>query len=379
MLKQNIYQKSLIVLAMLPIIGTVKAEKPLCPTAVSVKADMKRVADWQIAHLRDDYGRKNPKVNELNAWTYGALYIGMVRWAAIADDDTYYNFLRSIGEELEWKLAERVYHADDQVAGQLYLDLYRKYNDSVMLKETQQRCDWIMKNPSSQEMRINRNQNHDRWTWCDALFMAPPVWAKLSTITGDPAYRDFMFAEYKATTEHLYDPEENLFFRDENYFKRREHGRKVFWSRGNGWVFGGLALIIPELPEGEQRDWFVGLYKKMAPAVAELQTEQGHWAMSLLAADVYPTPEASGTAFFTFGLAWGINSGLINRAVYEPVVLKGWEALSSYITEDGMLGYVQPIGAAPGNAWPDKTEVYGTGAFLAAGAEIFQMIEHSPK
>jgi rhamnogalacturonyl hydrolase YesR len=97
--------------------------------------------------------------------------------------------------------------------------------------------------------------------------------------------------------------------------------------------------------------------------------------MSLLAADVYPTPETSGTSFFTFGLAWGINAGLIDRALYEPVVLKGWNALSGHITEEGMLGYVQPIGAAPGNAWPDRTEVYGTGAFLAAGSEICRMLE----
>ena len=375
MLKQNIYQKSLIALTMLPAFGAVMAVEQPCPTVESVKADMKRVADWQIEHLRDDYGRRNPKINELNSWAYGALYIGMVRWAAIADEDTYYRFLKGVGEELKWKLAERVYNADDQVASQVYLELYRKYSDPVMLKETKQRCDWILANPSTQEMRINRNKNCDRWTWCDALFMAPPVWAKLSSITGDSAYRDFMFAEYKATTKHLYDPGENLFFRDENYFKRREHRRKVFWARGNGWVFGGLALIIPELPDGEQRDWFINLYKKMAPTVAKLQTEQGHWAMSLLAADVYPTPEASGTAFFTFGLAWGINAGLIDRAVYEPVVLKGWKALSSYITEDGMLGYVQPIGGEPGQAWPDRTEVYGAGAFLAAGSEVVRMLE----
>jgi rhamnogalacturonyl hydrolase YesR len=335
---------------------------------------MKRVADWQIKHLRDDYGRKNPKINELNAWTYGTLYIGLMRWAEIAGEDTYSVFLKNIGEELEWKLAERKYHADDQVISQLYLDLYRKYRDPRMLEQTKQRCDWICANPSTQEVRINRNRNHERWTWCDALFMAPPVWAKLANITGDPSYLDWMCKEYKATVDHLYDPEENLFFRDENYIKRRKHGRKVFWARGNGWVFGGLALIIPELPEGGQRDYFVDLYRKMAPAVANLQTEQGHWAMSLLAADVYPTPETSGTAFFTFGLAWGINEGLIDRAVYEPVVLAGWNTLVGHITKDGMLGYVQPVGAAPGNAWPDKTEVYGTGAFLAAGAEVCRLL-----
>ena len=186
-----------------------------------------------------------------------------------------------------------------------------------------------------------------------------------------------MFEEYKATTDHLFDPEESLFYRDYRYFERREeNGRKMFWSRGNGWVFGGLALIIDELPPGEQEDYFVDLFKKMAPAVAALQTSQGHWAMSLLAADLYPTPETSGTAFFTYGLAWGINNGLLDSAQYEPVVMKGWDALVSHITKDGMLGYVQPVGADPGEAWPDKTEVYGTGAFLAAGSEVWRLLDH---
>lgn len=351
------------------------AATPPRPTIDAVKADMKRVADWQIEHLRDDYGRKNQKMNALNAWTYGALYVGMVRWAEMADDETYAQFLKGIGEEMDWNIADRVYHADDLIAGLLYLELYQKYNDPQMLEKTKERCDWILANPSTQELRMDGNKNHERWTWCDALFMAPPVWAKLSRITGDSRYRDWMFDEYRASYDHLYDAEENLFFRDENFFDRREHDRKVFWARGNGWVFGGLALIIPELPEGPQREWFTELYRKMAPAVAALQTEQGHWAMSLLAADVYPTPETSGTSFFTYGLAWGINEGLIERAVYEPVVLKGWNALRSHVTKEGMLGYVQPIGAAPGSAWPDRTEVYGTGAFLAAGSEICRMLE----
>ena len=115
----------------------------------------------------------------------------------------------------------------------------------------------------------------------------------------------------------------------------------------------------------------------MAPAVARLQTPQGHWAMSLLAADVYPTPETSGTSFFTYGLAWGINNRLLDPDQYEPVVMKGWDAVVSHISEDGMLGYVQPIGSGPGDAWPDKTEVYGTGAFLAAGSEVWKLVREA--
>ncbi|MBN2683795.1 MAG: glycoside hydrolase family 88 protein, partial [Pontiellaceae bacterium] len=352
--------------------GGVAAEPARTPA--DVQSVMKKVADWQIEHLRDDINREHASDNRLTAWTFGALYVGMEKWAAMSGDETYYDFLKGIAEENKWDLGPGRYHADDQIVGQLYLQLYRKYGDEKMKEKVQRRTEWIRDNPSKQPINLNHYANTERWTWCDALFMAPPVWAKLSNITGDDSFRNWMFKEYKATYDHLYDPEEHLFFRDEHFIDRRDFDRKVFWSRGNGWVFGGLTLIIQELPEGEQRDWFVALFKDMAPALAKLQTEEGHWAMSLLAADKYPTPETSGTAFFTYGLAWGINHGLLDREEYLPIVMKGWDSLVSHVTDEGLLGYVQPVGAAPGDAWPDRSEVYGVGAFLAAGSEVVKLV-----
>jgi rhamnogalacturonyl hydrolase YesR len=299
----------------------------------------------------------------------------MEKWAAMADDEAYYEFLKGLAEENKWELGPATYLADDHLVGLLYLALCRKYDDPVMMEKTKQRIAWIRDNPSDEPFDLEEYMSNERWTWCDALFMSPPVWARLSNITGDDSFRNWMFEEYRITCDHLYDPENHLFFRDETYMDRRDHGRKVFWSRGNGWVFGGLALIITELPDGEQRDWFIDLYKEMAPAVAKLQTPDGHWSMSLLAADVYPTPETSGTAFFTYGLAWGINHGLLERKKYEPVVIRGWDCLVRHVNNDGMLGYVQPIGAEPGQAWPDRSEVYGVGAFLAAGSEVYRLVQ----
>jgi unsaturated rhamnogalacturonyl hydrolase len=339
-----------------------------------VAAIMKKVADWQILHLEDNIGREHKQDNRLTAWTYGALYVGMNKWAAMSDDTRYYDFLRGIGEKNKWDLGPGKYHADDQAVGQTYLELYRKFGEPNMLEKTLERTRWIRDNPSAEPMRLNHYQYTERWTWCDALFMAPPVWAKLSSITGDATYRQWMLKEYQATVKHLYDKREHLFYRDEHFIDAREDGQKVFWSRGNGWVFAGLTLIIPELPKGKERDYFVKLYKDMAPAIARVQTAEGHWPMSLLAADKYPQPETSGSAFFTYGLAWGVNNGLLKRAKYEPVVRKGWDNLVSHVNSDGLLGYVQPVGAAPGSARADKSEVYGVGAFLAAGSEIYKLL-----
>lgn len=206
------------------------------------------------------------------------------------------------------------------------------------------------------------------------LFMSPPVWAQMYHLTGEKKYLDFMMAEYKATTNFLFDKKENLYYRDASYMNKLDNGTKIFWARGNGWVFAGLANIMDELkPDSKEYKYFLRIYKKMAKKLIEIQTPEGHWAMSLLGQKYYPTPETSGSSFNIYGLAWGINKGILSKQIYEPSVKKGWHAMVSHITQDGMLGYVQPIGAAPGNAWPDKTEVYGTGAFLSAGSEVYKL------
>lgn len=343
------------------------------PEQEDIAAAMQQVADWQIAHFHDDMERENHWENRFNAWTYGALYIGMEEWAQIAPSDKYYQFLLEVAANNNWDLGPGKYHADDQAVGQLYLALYRRFQQPPMLAKVLARTEWIMNNPSQQPMRLNHYKYTERWTWCDALFMAPPVWATLASITGNDNFRNTMFAEYVATVNHLYDKQEKLFYRDEHFINQRDQGHKIFWARGNGWVFGGLTLILQELPDGPQKAYFSKLYRDMAASLITLQTEQGHWAMSLMAAELYPTPETSGTAFFTYGLAWGVNNGYLDKATYLPAIERGWQSLLSHITDDGMLGYVQPVGAGPGDAWPDKTEVYGVGAFLAAGSEIYKL------
>ncbi len=342
---------------------------------IEVKKVMKKVADWQIKHFNDTYsGRKKPH-HPLD-WTNGALYVGMVKWAAMANDDTYYNWLKQIGESHEWKLHYRKYFADDHTVGQLYLDLYRKYGDNKMIEPTKEQFNFIILHPAKTSLKWKTPYHQNRWNWCDALFMSPPVWAKLYKITGEKKYLDFMMSEYKATTDFLYDKKENLYYRDENYIGKLDNDTKIFWSRGNGWVFAGLSNIMNELdPSSNSKEYkyFLKIYKKMAKKLLTIQTPKGHWSMSLLGQDFYPTPETSGSSFYIYGLAWGINKGILDKKTYSPAVTKGWNAMVSHITQDGMLGYVQPIGAAPGKAWVNKTEVYGTGAFLSAGSEIYKM------
>lgn len=352
-------------------IGTTSFAQEIKPQ--EVKKIMEKVADWQIEHFRDTYSGREKPHHPLH-WTNGALYVGMVKWAAMADSDKYYEWLINIGEDNEWILYERKYHADDHTVGQLYIELYRKYKDEKMIVPTKEQLNFIQMHPSQSVLNWKTPYHQDRWNWCDALFMSPPVWAKLYNITGDKKYLDFMMAEFQATTEFLFDKKENLYYRDESYMGKLDNGTKIFWSRGNGWVFAGLTNIMNELsPDSKEYKYFLKIYKKMAKKLLEIQTPEGHWAMSLLGQEFYHTPETSGSSFYTYGLAWGINNGILDEATYGGAVKKGWNAMISHVTPEGMLGYVQPIGAAPGKAWPDKTEVYGTGAFLSAGSEVYKL------
>lgn len=340
---------------------------------IEVKKVMERVADWQIAHFNELYSGYEKPHHPLD-WTNGALYVGMVKWAAIYEDEKYYSWLTEIGEKHEWKLYPRKYFADDHTVGQLYCELYRKYKDEDMIKPIKEQFNFIMLHPARTSLNWETPYHQDRWNWCDALFMSPPVWAKLYNITGEKKYLDFMMTEFKATTNFLFDNKESLYYRDESYMGKLDNGTKIFWSRGNGWVFAGLTNIMNELnPKSKEYKYFLNIYNKMASKLLQIQTLQGHWSMSLLGQEFYPTPETSGSSFYVYGLAWGINNGILDKTTYGPAVEKGWNALVSHVTKDGMLGFVQPIGAAPGKAWADKTEVYGTGAFLCAGSEVYRL------
>jgi rhamnogalacturonyl hydrolase YesR len=331
-----------------------------------VRAIMEKVADWQIA---------NPSEHHPADWTQGAYYAGLVEMAKISRSKKYYKELLDIGNKNEWKLHTRTYVADDHCVGQMYLEMYRKFCKPEMLEHTKRQFDFILLHKPTTNLKVGSPYCTDRWCWCDALFMAPPVWAKLAAITERHEYLEYMNKQWWATTNYLLDKEENLYYRDSNYFNKCENnGEKVFWSRGNGWVYAGLARVIEELPEKyKHRKKYIKLFKKMSAKIIQIQPESGLWHASLLDPESYPQIETSGSGFFCFGLAYGINTGILDPQKYLPPTLKAWQALTECVHNDGMLGYVQPTGEAPKTVTADMTEVYGTGAFLLAGSQIYNL------
>ena len=203
--------------------------------------------------------------------------------------------------------------------------------------------------------------------------MAPPAWISLTKATADERYLAHADAEFWATTDYLYDRSERLYYRDSRFISQRDaKGRKVFWGRGNGWVFAALARILTDLPaDHPSRPRYESLFKQMAARIVGLQGRHGCWPVSLL--EPQETPETSGTGFFVYGLAWGINHGLLPAERYRHSVERGWRALTAAVQPDGKLGWVQRIGAGPDQVTADDTQLYGVGAFLLAASEVSRL------
>lgn len=346
-------------------------------TRVETKNMMRKVADWQIAHPNEGYEHDDV------SWTNAALYLGMLDWAELSERDDqysyYYDWMVKIGRRNQFQLGKWMYHADFIAVAQMYIDLYKKYGDERMMWHVWARTDWVVSHPAQTTLELNysKPETLDRWSWCDALFMAPPVYAKLYALTKDEKYVNFLNKEYKATYDYLFDKSENLFYRDCRFFDKKEaNGKKVFWGRGNGWVLGGLCEILQALPKGDKnRKFYEELFVKLSSRVAELQSQDGYWHASLLDPASYPSPETSATGFIVYALAYGINEGLLDKDQYTPMVYKGWQAMLKAVDSNGKLGYVQQIGADPRKVTRDMTEVYGVGAFLLAGCQIYKMME----
>ncbi|WP_232373291.1 glycoside hydrolase family 88/105 protein [Pinibacter aurantiacus] len=331
---------------------------------------MKKVADWQWRTLETD-GWKNPKKD----WTSGAMYAGMMAWGKIANDEIYYKKLIQVGEDNQWKIGHYRRFADDYCVGQLYSQLYTIYKDPRYIEDFKSEADTIASLPHTESLEWKNGVHTREWAWCDALFMGPPALAYLTQATGDSKYLDASSQLWWKSTEYLYDKEESLYYRDSRYFNKKEkNGAKVFWSRGNGWVMGGLVRVLTVMPKDHaDRARFIQLFQDMSEKIASIQLADGSWHASLLDPATYPVKETSGTGFFCYALTWGINQGILPYKKYGPVVTKAWNALTTSVHPDGKLGYVQAQGAAPDKVTYDDTDVYGVGAFLLAGSEMLHM------
>lgn len=338
-----------------------------------------RLSEWQMANS-DFAAEGNLHDYGIDSWVNAVFYLGLSRWAARSDSpERYLEWLKELGAKTGWEISDNfannsrygIYHADELCMGQFYLSMYDVYGDPEMIRSTSARIDSIIANPGNPDHDYRNKQS---WSWCDALFMAPPVYAGMGRLTGQDSYIRYMDREFRRTVASLYDRDEKLFYRDGSYIGKTEaNGEKIFWGRGNGWVIAGLANVLRALPEGHQAiPYYENLMTEMAARLVSLQDEGGYWHASLLDPESYPSPEASATALIAYGLAYGINRGILPRDGFQEPVVRAWNWLVTAVDEDGRAGWVQPVGSDPKKVNADMTAPYGAGAILLAGTEIYE-------
>ncbi|MBD1391452.1 glycoside hydrolase family 88 protein [Neiella sp. HB171785] len=345
-----------------------------------------RASEWQINHLDNlDYlaERYWNSSSKPTGWIQAAFYIGLTRWVETTEDKAMLEHIEQMAKAQNYGLrVDRFKHADDHAIGQTYLWLTEQTGNTDAYGPTQALFDKILASPSDVSLEMDEDAEpkryafespcQDRWCWSDALFMAPRTWLKLSNVTQDPKYFEFADKEFWDTVDYLFSEKYGLFFRDSRYFEMKsDNGKPVFWSRGNGWVFAALPLIIDDLPaDHPSRDKYIELYKKNADGLQRIQNSNGYWSASLLDPNKVKTPEVSGTGFITFGLAWGVNNGILTEAKYKTAVEKGWQAIEQAVEPSGKVNWVQQVGKSPDPVQQHETQFYGVGAVLLAAAEM---------
>ena len=321
------------------------------------------------------------KVRPSNIWTRATYYEGLMALYAIDPNSRYYNYAVDWGESHNWGMrsGNTTRNADDQCCGQTYIDLYLIDPQPERIANIKESIDGMV-----------ASAGVDDWWWIDALHMAMPVFARLGAVYQDDAYYEKMYEMYLYTKEShgsngLYNATDHLWWRDKDFDPPyvEPNGEDCYWSRGNGWVFAAMVRVLDVMEaDAPHRAEYVQTFQGMAQALAQVQRSDGFWNVSLHDPDNYGGPELSGTAFFTYGMAWGINNGLLDAATYEPIVLKAWDGMvRDSLHPNGFLGYVQGTGKEPASSQPvgyntvPNFEDFGLGAFLLAGGEVYELTQ----
>lgn len=329
------------------------------------------------------------KTRASNIWTRAVYYEGLMAFYKINMEPELIDYANRWANFHHWGLRVRdgeisvpntgetfTRNADNQCAGQTYIDLYQL--DPQPYK--------IEKITATIDSMINTTKIDD-WSWIDAIQMAMPVFAKLGVIKNDSRYWERMHEMYMYTRDKhfggLYNPKDNLWWRDKDFRPpyKEPNGEDCYWSRGNGWVFAALVRVMDIIPkDASHRHQYEEDFKAMAAALVKVQRKDGFWNASLHDPKNYGGKETTGTSMFVYAMTWGINNGYLEKKKYYPVISKAWNALlKDSVHPDGFLGYVQGTGKMPSDGQPvtydskPDFQDYGLGCFLLAGSEVYKL------
>lgn len=344
------------------------------------------------------YWQQNNKAETRSFWDPAAYHTGNMEVYKLLKDDKQLDYTRrwayhnnwsgaTEADPSRWKYAnygegkDYVLFGDWQVCFQTYIDLY---NLAIANGGTDADNYFMVKRAKEVMHYEAYSKNDDYWWWSDALYMVMPVMTKMYKLTGDVQYLDKLYENLLYSDRIMLDQETGLYFRDARYVypnHKSVNGKKDFWARGDGWVLAGLAKVLQDLPKDYKHyKFFVDKFQRLADIVAKTQQKDGYWTRSILDPNHAPGPETSGTAFFAYGIMWGVNNGFLAKKDYKKCIDRAWQYISeTAVQADGKVGYVQPIGdrAIPGQTVDANSQAnFGVGAVLLAACEYYRYIDN---
>ena len=344
------------------------------------------------------YWQQNNKAETRSFWDPAAYHTGNMEVYKLLKDDKQLDYTRrwayhnnwsgaTEADPSRWKYAnygegkDCVLFGDWQVCFQTYIDLY---NLAIANGGTDADNYFMVKRAKEVMHYEAYSKKDDYWWWSDALYMVMPVMTKMYKLTGDVQYLDKLYENLLYSDRIMLDQETGLYFRDARYVypnHKSVNGKKDFWARGDGWVLAGLAKVLQDLPKDYKHyKFFVDKFQRLADIVAKTQQKDGYWTRSILDPNHAPGPETSGTAFFAYGIMWGVNNGFLAKKDYKKCIDRAWQYISeTAVQADGKVGYVQPIGdrAIPGQTVDANSQAnFGVGAVLLAACEYYRYIDN---
>jgi unsaturated rhamnogalacturonyl hydrolase len=382
--------KKLLLILMVGLMMPVKAH---AQENIYSKAYIKNII-WQV----NNYQINHPLAENDDIWIRGTYYTGVMASYQATGNILYLKQCNSWGEEHDWKIpaiemTSETSGANAMTCSQTWLESYMIDKEKYKIQPTIEHLESPgLKNPVNCPLTYYYEGDAERYV--DATFVCAPALAMLSKITGNPKYLSWMDSFFWDVYGALYSQEDNLFYRDQRFmyqkcepdinhddnarqpyiYKVTSSGKKVFWSRGNGWAFAALARILKYTPaEYVNYARYKELYVKMAIELKNRQQPDGFWYPNLDDPNDYGSRETSGTGFFSYGLAWGINNGILSPEEYLPIVEKSWKALVSAVSEEGKVQWGQKVAFSPHKILQEDTQEYVSGMFLLAASEMYKM------
>jgi unsaturated rhamnogalacturonyl hydrolase len=364
----------------------------LAVTAQQMPAKKKILADMELANkyfmnkwpdpgatvtVKNAAGVPVTRTSEL--WTRAVYYEGLMALYQVDPKKEFVNYAIDWSEKHKWTPRGSVdtKNADNQCCGQTYIDLYNLDHKPEHIQNIKQCMDMVA-----------ASEKNSDWTWVDAIQMGMPIFAKLGVVyKDDPKYFEKMYTMYNHTKTieggGLYNTTEHLWWRDKDFVPpyKEPNGANCYWSRGNGWVYAALVRVLGTIPKtAPHRDEYLKTFIEMTNAIAPLQRADGYWNVSLKDSTHFGGKELTGTSLFIYGMAWGINQGLLDKKIYQPIIVKAWNAMAANsLHPEGFLGFVQGTGKEPKDSQPvsytniPDFEDYGLGCYLLAGSELSKL------